>query len=91
MSACMYSREGKKKQRGERKATFCSLFLPRPLSRAALCSLTRRSALAKYGVCSQKDVEELLFTDDVQEAFEFITSGLEFQLSASSFGADYGE
>lgn len=48
-------------------------------------------ALAKYGVCSPKDVEELLFTDDVEEAFQFITSGLEFVLSAASFSADYGE
>ena len=49
------------------------------------------SALAKYGVVAEKDVAELLFTDDVEEAFQFITTGLEFQLSAASFDADYGE
>jgi len=49
------------------------------------------SALAKYGVVAEKDVEELLFTDDVEEAFTFIVAGLEASLSTSSFGAEYGE
>ena len=49
------------------------------------------AALAKYGVIAQQDVEELLFTDDVDEAFAFITTKLGSLLSSSSFGADYGE
>ena len=37
-------------------------------------------ALATYGVTSVKDIEQLLFTDDVQEALAFITKGLEHDL-----------
>ena len=43
------------------------------------------SALAKYGVVAQTDVDELLFTDEVEEAFTFITTQLESQLGAATF------
>jgi hypothetical protein len=33
--------------------------------------------LAEYGVISEKDIEDLFFTDDVDEAFEYITSKMQ--------------
>jgi len=36
-------------------------------------------ALAEFGVISQKEVDDLLFTDSVGEAFHFITSRLQQQ------------
>ena len=32
--------------------------------------------LKKFGVCSPSDVDNLFFTDDVDEAFQFIVSAL---------------
>lgn len=49
------------------------------------------SALAKYGVIAQKDIDELLFTDDVEEALAFITDGLMKSGVLTADGADYGE
>ena len=34
-------------------------------------------ALADFGTISQKEVDDLLFTDSVDEAFEFITNRLQ--------------
>jgi len=39
--------------------------------------LSARQALADSGTINQRDVDELLFTDDVDEAFAFLTSHLQ--------------
>ena len=40
-------------------------------------SVINWQSLAIYGVINPKDVDELLFTDDVQEAFDYIVKSLE--------------
>ena len=44
-------------------------------------SVINWDSLAGYGVINPKDVDELLFTDDVSEAFDFIVRGLEAGIS----------
>ncbi len=47
-------------------------------------------SLVKYGVISQDDVDNLLFTDDVDEALKFITDGLQ-HVTDSGLVGEYGE
>mgnify|MGYP001448690071 FL=1 len=47
-------------------------------------------SLVKYGVISQGDVDNLLFTDDVDEALKFITDGLQ-HVTDSGLVGEYGE
>ena len=44
-------------------------------------SVINWDSLASYGVINPKDVDELLFTDDISEAFDFIVQGLEAGIS----------
>lgn len=41
-----------------------------------LAQVINWQAMVDLGTISQKDVDDLLFTDDVAEAYEFITSSL---------------
>ena len=47
-------------------------------------------SLVKYGVVLQEDIDQLLFTDDVEEALNFITAGLQ-HVTEASLAATYGE
>ena len=40
-------------------------------------SIMNWETIAEYGVINAADVDELLFTDDVEEAFKFIVGALE--------------
>ena len=45
-------------------------------------SIMNWDTIAEYGVINPADVDELLFTDDVDEAFKYIINGLEAGLSS---------
>jgi len=44
-------------------------------------------ALARYGTIAEKDISELLFTDSVEEAFDYLTKKL---VMGAQLVEDYG-
>ena len=61
------------------------------LGKAYWKSVINWQTLGIYGVINPSDVDELLFTDDVQEAFDFIVRSLEAGPSLWSDQADEGD